>query len=64
MTGPNADTYIVTAEHCEAFQRNGFVHLPGVMSDDELVEIAAVYEDFLRGKIEGARQRSVRHDLG
>ena len=43
MTGPNADTYIVTAEHCEAFQRNGFVHLPGVMSDDELVEIAAVY---------------------
>ncbi len=52
MTGRNADTYVVTTEQREAFQRDGFVHLPGVMSDEELVEIASVYDDFLRGKIE------------
>ncbi len=52
MTGRHGDTYVVTNEQREAFQRDGFVHLPGVMSDEELVEIASVYDDFLRGKIE------------
>jgi ectoine hydroxylase-related dioxygenase (phytanoyl-CoA dioxygenase family) len=43
--------YRVSDEEKERFRRDGYVHLRGVLSDDELAEIAAVYERFLRREI-------------
>lgn len=45
------DRYMVDPSEIEAFHRDGYVHLRGVMSDDEMAEIEAVYERFLRGEI-------------
>ncbi len=45
------DRYLVTEADREAFRRDGYVHLPGVMSDDEMADIEAVYDRFLRGEI-------------
>ena len=45
------DRYVVSAEDIEAFHRDGYVHLPGVMSPDEMADIEDVYERFLRGEI-------------
>jgi ectoine hydroxylase-related dioxygenase (phytanoyl-CoA dioxygenase family) len=44
-------TYDVTAEEKERFRRDGYVHLRGVLSDDELAAIAAVYDRFLKREI-------------
>ncbi len=43
--------YVVSADEVEAFRRDGYVHLPGVMSEDEMADIEAVYDRFLRGEI-------------
>ena len=45
------DRYVVTDTDRDAFRRDGYVHLAGVMSDDEMADIEAVYERFLRGEI-------------
>jgi phytanoyl-CoA hydroxylase len=44
-------TYVVTDADREAFRRDGYVHLPGVMSAEEMDEIEAVYDRFLRREI-------------
>ncbi|MEZ5249740.1 MAG: hypothetical protein R2713_11150 [Ilumatobacteraceae bacterium] len=56
LTDPTPDErrqgerYLVTDDdRCRA--RDGYVHLTGVMSDDEMLEIEAVYDRFLRGEI-------------
>ena len=46
------DRYLVTEADVEAFRRDGYVHLRGVMSDEEMDEVAAVYDRFLRREIE------------
>ena len=46
------DQYQVTAEDVAAFRRDGYVHLRGVVSADELAEIESVYAQFLRREIE------------
>jgi phytanoyl-CoA hydroxylase len=43
--------YRVSDEELERFRRDGYVHLAGVLSDEELAAIAAVYERFLRREI-------------
>jgi phytanoyl-CoA hydroxylase len=43
--------YVVTDADRDAFRRDGYVHLPGVMSPDEMDEIAEVYDRFLRREI-------------
>jgi len=45
------DRYVVSADEVRAFHRDGFVHLKGVMSDEEMNAIEAVYEQFLHGEI-------------
>lgn len=45
-------TYVVTAEEVEAFHRDGFVHLPGLLSEAEVAELEVVYDQFLRREIE------------
>ena len=44
--------YVVTDDDREAFRRDGYVHLPGVMSEEEMAEIEAVYDRFLRREID------------
>lgn len=59
-TGPSPEerrqggTYLVTDEDREAFRRDGYVHLRGVMSPEEMDEIEAVYDRFLRREIDVA----------
>lgn len=43
--------YVVTDEDRAAFNRDGYVHLRGVMSPEEMDEIEAVYDRFLRREI-------------
>lgn len=45
------DTYLVTDEEREAFRRDGYVHLRAVLSEDEMADIEAVYDQFLHGEI-------------
>ena len=45
-------TYTVTREEIEEFQRDGFVHLVGVLTEDEVAELEVVYDRFLRREIE------------
>lgn len=43
--------YVVSDADRDAFRRDGFVHLRAVMSADEMDEISATYDAFLRGEI-------------
>jgi hypothetical protein len=45
-------SYTVTRDEVEAFHRDGFVHLPRLLSEDEVAELEIVYDRFLRGEIE------------
>ena len=45
------DVYEVSDEERERFRRDGYVHLEGVVSDEELAEISTVYDRFLRREI-------------
>jgi ectoine hydroxylase-related dioxygenase (phytanoyl-CoA dioxygenase family) len=45
------DDYLVSDAEREAFRRDGYVHLTGVLAEDELIEIEEVYDRFLRGEI-------------
>jgi phytanoyl-CoA hydroxylase len=47
----SGDRYDVTDEERERFERDGYVHLPAVMREDELAELDAVYDAFMRGEI-------------
>lgn len=44
-------SYRVAAAERERFRRDGYVHLEGVLADDELAEIEATYERFLKREI-------------
>ncbi len=44
-------TYVVTAAEREAFDRDGYVHLPAVLAEHELEPIEEVYDAFMRGEI-------------
>ena len=45
-------TYEVSQDDIAAFHRDGFVHLPGLLTDDEVDELSVVYDRFLRREIE------------
>ena len=47
-------SYVVTDADRGAFRRDGYVHLRGVLSAEEMDEIEAVYDRFLRREIEVA----------
>ena len=47
----NGGRYAVSDAEREAFRRDGYVHLRGVLSDDELSDVADVYDRFLRREI-------------
>ena len=45
------NSYVVSDDEREAFRRDGYVHLRGVLSPQEVDEIEAVYDAFLRREI-------------
>ena len=47
----DGNRYLVTDDELRHFQREGFVHLSAVLHEDELVELDAVYDAFMRGEI-------------
>lgn len=54
MSGPSrreGDFYRVLPEEVERFRRDGYVHLAGVLSGEELAELEAIYQRFLRREI-------------
>ena len=44
--------YEITDEDRDTFARQGFVHLPGVVTDEEIAELEVVYDKFLRREID------------
>lgn len=44
--------YIVSDQERERFRRDGYVHLVGLLTEDEVAEIVVVYDRFLRREIE------------
>jgi ectoine hydroxylase-related dioxygenase (phytanoyl-CoA dioxygenase family) len=46
------DIYVVSESERESFETDGYVHLRGVLSAEEVDEIEAVYDRFLRREIE------------
>jgi hypothetical protein len=48
----HGDDYLVSDEERERFDRDGYVHLPGVLRDEEIDELALTYDRFLRREIE------------
>jgi phytanoyl-CoA hydroxylase len=58
--GPSAEDrrqggrYLITDVDREAFRSDGYVHLRGVMSEEEMAEIDVVYSRFLRREIDVA----------
>ena len=47
----HGDRYRVSDDEIAAFHRDGYVHLRGVLSPEEVDDIEAVYDMFLRGEI-------------
>lgn len=45
-------TYTVSDEEIATFHRDGYVHLPGLLSQDEVAELEVVYDQFLRREID------------
>ena len=45
------ERYEVTAEEVATFERDGYVHLRDVLTEDELVALDPVYDAFMRGDI-------------
>jgi len=44
--------YVVTDDDRETFARQGFVHLSGLLSEEEVAEIEVDYDRFLRREID------------
>lgn len=45
-------TYEVNDAEIAAFERDGYVHLPNVLSDTEVASLETVYDRFMRGEID------------
>lgn len=48
----SGDRYLVSDAERARFDRDGFVHLPGVLTSDEIDAIEVVYDTFMRGEID------------
>lgn len=46
------DPYEVSEEQAQHFSEKGYVHLPGLLSEEQVAGIEAVYDQFLRREIE------------
>jgi len=48
----SGDRYLVDDDERARFERDGYVHLPGVLTAEEIDAIEVVYDTFLRGEID------------
>ena len=48
----SGDTYRVTDDERERFHTDGYVHLTGLLTADEVDELETVYDQFLRREID------------
>ena len=49
--GISGEAYVVTPEQIEAFERDGYVHIPAVLTESEMAEIEEPMMRFLRGEV-------------
>jgi phytanoyl-CoA hydroxylase len=42
---------VVTAEQVAAFERDGYVHIPGVLTEAEMAQVEEPMGKFLRGEV-------------
>ena len=52
MGARSGDRYLVSDHERASFARDGFVHLPGVLTEDEVDAIEVDYDRFMRGEID------------
>ena len=48
----SGDRYIVAEDERRRFAEDGYVHLPGVLTDEEVAALDPVYDAFMRGEID------------
>ncbi|WP_040496428.1 phytanoyl-CoA dioxygenase family protein [Ilumatobacter nonamiensis] len=48
----DGNRYVVTDAEKERFERDGYVHLAGVLTEDEVADLDPVYDAFMRGEID------------
>ena len=53
---PIARPYILRPEQIEQFKRLGYVHLPDVLTEDEICQIERSYDLFMRNEVPGMGQ--------
>lgn len=46
------DTYAVSAEQIQHFREKGYVHLPGLLSEEEVAKLETIYDRFLHREID------------
>lgn len=51
--GIRGDDYLLTARQIEAYLRDGYLVLPGVLTEAELAPLELVFERFIRGEVPG-----------
>jgi phytanoyl-CoA hydroxylase len=52
-TGRRGDEYLLRAEQVEAYERDGYLILPDVVTEAELARIELTFERFIRGEVPG-----------
>ena len=50
-TQQTPDTYTLTAAEIDAYKRDGYVRLPGFLTEEELEGLEAVFDKFMRGEV-------------
>ncbi len=50
---PMPRPYILSAEQIEQFRRLGYVHLPGVLTEEEVCQLEPNYDRFMRNEVPG-----------
>jgi hypothetical protein len=51
VSGISGDVYVVTPAQIEAFQRDGYVHLRGVLTEEEMPAVEEPVMRFMRGEV-------------
>ena len=49
-------TYPLSADQVEHFHTHGYVHLPDVLTQEEVAHLEETYDRFMRGEVSGMRR--------
>ena len=50
-SGIEGDVYVVSEEQIATFERDGYVHIPNVLTEEEMAEVEEPMGKFLRGEV-------------